>query len=49
VKAVTVEGLTKRFESVVALDAISLEVDAGELFGFIGPEERERRRCFAFS
>jgi ABC-type multidrug transport system ATPase subunit len=46
VKAVTVEGLTKRFESVVALDAISLEVDAGELFGFIGPDGAGKTTLF---
>ena len=44
--AVTVEGLTKRFESVVALDAISLEIAPGELFGFIGPDGAGKTTLF---
>jgi ABC-2 type transport system ATP-binding protein len=31
------EGLTKRFESLVAVDHLDLEVRAGEVFGFLGP------------
>jgi len=46
VNAVTVEGLTKRFESVVALDAISLEIAPGELFGFIGPDGAGKTTLF---
>ena len=30
-------AVSKRFGSVVALDALELEVDAGEVFGIIGP------------
>ena len=30
------EGLSKRYGEVVALDGLSLEVQAGELFGFVG-------------
>jgi ABC-2 type transport system ATP-binding protein len=30
-------GLTKRFDQVVAVDGISLDVRAGEFFGFLGP------------
>ena len=44
--AVTVEALAKRFESVVALDAISLEIAAGELFGFIGPDGAGKTTLF---
>ena len=31
-----VKGLTKRHGDVVALDGMSLEVPAGEVFGFVG-------------
>ncbi|MDP1795013.1 MAG: ATP-binding cassette domain-containing protein [Acidimicrobiales bacterium] len=31
------EGLTRRFGDVVALDGLSLHVQAGELLGFLGP------------
>ena len=44
--AVTVDGLTKRFEGVVALDAISLEIAPGELFGFIGPDGAGKTTLF---
>lgn len=35
-KAITVENLTKRFGDFTAVDAISFEVDRGEIFGFLG-------------
>src|SRR5262249_6858121 len=35
--AVLVEGLTRRFGSLTAVDAISFEVGTGEVFGFLGP------------
>ncbi len=35
--AIAVEGLSKRFEDVVALDSIDLEVPAGTVFGLLGP------------
>ncbi len=31
------EGLSKRFNHVLAVDNLSLEVQAGEIFGFLGP------------
>lgn len=31
------EGLTKRFNGVVAVDQLSLDIAAGEVFGFLGP------------
>jgi ABC-2 type transport system ATP-binding protein len=46
VNAVTVEALAKRFEDVVALDAISLEIAPGELFGFIGPDGAGKTTLF---
>jgi ABC-2 type transport system ATP-binding protein len=35
--AVEVESLVKRYDDVVALDEISLEIKAGEIFGILGP------------
>ena len=37
VAALQTEQLTKRYGSVVALDAVDLRVPAGEVFGFLGP------------
>src|SRR5574340_544221 len=35
--AVSVQGLTKRFGDFTAVNGISFEVGAGEIFGFLGP------------
>jgi ABC-2 type transport system ATP-binding protein len=35
--AVVLDHLTKRFESFIAVDAISLSVPRGQIFGFLGP------------
>ncbi|WP_197088662.1 ABC transporter ATP-binding protein [Rufibacter radiotolerans] len=35
-KAITVQGLTKRFGDFTAVDGISFEVEKGEIFGFLG-------------
>ncbi len=35
--AIVIEGLTKRFEDVTALDGLSFRVGRGELFGLLGP------------
>src|SRR4051794_2990190 len=35
--AIVVEGLSKHFGGVRALDAVSLEIRAGEVFGLLGP------------
>ena len=35
--AIVVEGLTKRFGELLALDGIDLEVDEGTVFGLLGP------------
>ena len=35
--AILAEGLTKRFDDLVALDAIDLEIPAGSVFGLLGP------------
>ena len=44
--AVTIEGVSKRFDDVVALDAVSLEIASGELFGFIGPDGAGKTTLF---
>ena len=31
------EGLTKKFGQLVAVDDVSLDIEAGEIFGFLGP------------
>ncbi|MBV9664635.1 MAG: ABC transporter ATP-binding protein, partial [Actinobacteria bacterium] len=33
---IKLDGLTKRFGSTLALDALDLEVQPGEVFGFLG-------------
>jgi ABC-2 type transport system ATP-binding protein len=33
----SLEGLTKKYDGVLAVDGLSLEVSSGELFGFLGP------------
>ncbi len=35
--AIELEGLTKHFGEVVALDGVDLAVEEGEIFGFLGP------------
>jgi ABC-2 type transport system ATP-binding protein len=35
--AITIEGLTKRFGEVVAVDSLTFEVDQGTVVGFLGP------------
>jgi ABC-2 type transport system ATP-binding protein len=34
---ITIQGLTKRFGEVVAVDDLSFEVDQGTVVGFLGP------------
>ena len=35
--AIIIDNVTKRFDSVTALDELSLEIQYGELFGLLGP------------
>lgn len=35
--ALSVRGLTRRFDSLTAVDEVSFDVDSGEILGFIGP------------
>jgi ABC-type multidrug transport system ATPase subunit len=44
--AVAVRELTKRYGPAVALDGVSLDVSAGELFGFIGPDGAGKTTLF---
>ena len=44
--AVSVSALVKRFGDVVALDDVSFDVRAGELFGFIGPDGAGKTTLF---
>ena len=36
-KAITTKNLTKRFNGLVAVDNVDLEVKEGEVFGLLGP------------
>jgi len=36
-KVVKIEGLTKKFGDVIAVDNISLEIEKGEIYGLLGP------------
>ena len=37
VAAIEIDGLTKRFGDVVAVDNLDLRIEEGEIFGFLGP------------
>ena len=34
---ISIKGLTKKYDSVLAVDELDLEIPKGELFGFLGP------------
>jgi len=36
-EAIHVDGLTKQFGDLVAVDNVSFEIDQGEVFGLLGP------------
>ncbi|MEO9174938.1 MAG: ABC transporter ATP-binding protein, partial [Gaiellales bacterium] len=42
--AIEVNNLVKSYGSHAAVDGISLEVERGEIFGFLGPNGQGRRR-----
>ena len=44
--AVVVSGVLKRFGTTTALDGVSCEIQAGELFGFIGPDGAGKTTLF---
>lgn len=41
---IVAHDLEKRFEDLVAVDRITFQVREGEVFGFLGPNGRGRRR-----
>lgn len=45
-QAVNVENITKRYGNTVALDGVSFDVEAGELFGIIGPDGAGKTTLF---
>jgi len=44
--AVHVDSITKRFGDIVAVDALSLDIASGEIFGFIGPDGAGKTTLF---
>ncbi len=34
---ISINGLVKKYDTLLAVDGLNLEIPAGELFGFIGP------------
>ncbi|HEX7829319.1 MAG TPA: ABC transporter ATP-binding protein [Thermoanaerobaculia bacterium] len=44
--AVDVRNVTKKFGTTIALDDVTFSVDAGELFGFIGPDGAGKTTLF---
>ena len=45
---IRLENVTKRFDNVLALDRINLEIDAGEFFFLLGHLVVAKPRCCAF-
>lgn len=45
-RAVVVENLTKRYGDVAALGDLSISIESGELFGFIGPDGAGKTTLF---
>ena len=44
--SITIDGLTKRYDNLKALDGASFEVGKGELFGLIGPDGAGKTTLF---
>ena len=47
--AVSIQGLTKRFSKVVALDAVSLEVPTGSVYGLLGANGAGKTTLFSIA
>lgn len=44
--AVTITNLTKKYQQVVAVDNLSIEIPAGRIFGFLGPDGAGKTSLF---
>jgi hypothetical protein len=40
---IEINGLTKRFKDVLAVDELSFEVHSGDVFGFLGPKRCRKK------
>jgi len=45
VSVARVDGVTQRYGTTVALNAVTIDLPAGCMVGFIGPMVLENRRC----
>ena len=45
---IKLENVTKRFDNVLALDRINLEIDAGEFFFLLGPSGLRQNHVVAY-
>lgn len=45
-KAIEIKGVTKRYGKLTALSNVTLDVDRGEIFGFIGPDGAGKTTLF---
>ena len=43
---ISINQITKKYESTIALDSVSLHIDKGELFGVIGPDGAGKTTLF---
>jgi ABC-2 type transport system ATP-binding protein len=45
--AISVDGLVRRFDGVTAVDHVNLDVQQGEIYGFLGPNGAAMALCLA--
>jgi len=45
VNAIETKGLTRKFESMTAVDSVDLSVEKGSIFGFLGPNGSGKSTC----